>query len=57
MNREAWARVDRLWKEEVLRAEFAQLTAVAIRNMRIPVLIFAFINKGPIVWGPPVRFS
>lgn len=30
MNREAWARVDRLWKEEVLRAEFPQLTAVAI---------------------------
>jgi hypothetical protein len=30
MNRKVWARVDRPWKEEVLRAEFPQLTAVAI---------------------------
>lgn len=30
MNREAWARVERLWKEEVLRLEFPQLTAVTI---------------------------
>jgi len=29
-NREAWARVDRLWKEEVLRIEFPQLTAFAV---------------------------
>jgi hypothetical protein len=27
MNREIWARVDRQWKEEVLRADFPQLTA------------------------------
>lgn len=30
MNREAWARVDRLWKEEVLRVDSLQLPAVAI---------------------------
>ncbi len=30
MNRAAWARVDRLLKEDVLRVEFPQLTAFAI---------------------------